>query len=223
MSKRIKSKTRESALPRRRSAAALSLQSPLHRQRVIPDKRRAANERAANEETRAVALGLEPLGRIPHKFYPNLRNVEPERSLADDLQLEGAALNRLVIAATTPKRPLSLDEARQLSARMTNTLCPKIGAAQWTCTRDECTCHLKESIPVPAARAGAAIACATTTRRPSYDEAVKHRPRGACYCDLDDRACYAAGHWEPACSWDNGPCRTVRCTDCPLYSNGLRN
>lgn len=28
-----------------------------------------------------------------------------------------------------------------------NTLCPKIGAAQWTCTREECTCHLKESIP----------------------------------------------------------------------------
>ena len=45
MSKRIKSKTRESALPRRRSAAALSLQSPRHRQRVIPDKRRAANKR----------------------------------------------------------------------------------------------------------------------------------------------------------------------------------
>ena len=29
-----------------------------------------------------------------------------------------------------------------------NTLCPKIGAAQWTCTKDECTCHLKESIGV---------------------------------------------------------------------------
>lgn len=45
-------------------------------------------------------------------------------------------------------------------------------------------------------RHGAAIACATTRRLP-YDEAVKHRPRGACYCDLDDRACYAAGHWNP--------------------------
>lgn len=31
---------------------------------------------------------------------------------------------------------------------MTNTLCPKIGAAQWTCTKDECTCHLKDSIGV---------------------------------------------------------------------------
>jgi hypothetical protein len=101
----------------------------------------------------------------------------------------------------------------------TNTLCPKIGAAQWTCTRDECTCHLKESIPVrrrvvdlsademnahavaafngAARKHGAAIACATATRRPSYEEAVKHRPRGACYCDLDDRACYMAGHWHP--------------------------
>ena len=47
---------------------------------------------------------------------------------------------------------------------------------------------------------GAAIACATATSpRPSYDEAIKHRPKGACYCDLDDRACYAAGHWEPIC------------------------
>lgn len=61
MSRRIKPKTRDSALPRKRSAAALALQSPLHRQRVIPDKRRASNERAMNEETRAVALGLEPL------------------------------------------------------------------------------------------------------------------------------------------------------------------
>ena len=48
----------------------------------------------------------------------------------------------------------------------------------------------------PTRRHGAAIACATT-RRPSYEKAVKHRPRGACYCDLDDRACYAAGHWQP--------------------------
>lgn len=104
---------------------------------------------------------------------------------------------------------------------MTNTLCPKIGAAQWTCTYDECTCHLKETIP---ARPGAAIACATATgKRPSYDEAIKHRPKGACYCDLDDRACYAAGHWEAACTWSNGPCRTIRCTNCPFYSSGLRN
>src|ERR1700676_5044593 len=29
---------------------------------------------------------------------------------------------------------------------MTNTLCPKIGAAQWSCTKDECTCHLNERI-----------------------------------------------------------------------------
>lgn len=61
-----------------------------------------------------------------------------------------------------------------------NTICPKIGAAQWTCTGSECTCHLK----------------ARAIER-EYNEAVKHRPPGACYCDLDDRACYAAGHWHP--------------------------
>jgi hypothetical protein len=104
---------------------------------------------------------------------------------------------------------------------MTNTLCPKIGAAQWTCTRDECTCHLKENIP---ARHGAAIACTkAVSKRPSYEDALKHRPRGACYCDLDDRACYAAGHWEATCPWGHRPCRTVRCTNCPHYSSGLRN
>jgi hypothetical protein len=46
-------------------------------------------------------------------------------------------------------------------------------------------------------RHGAAVACATAVRRLSYEKAVKHRPRGACYCDLDDRACYEAGHWHP--------------------------
>lgn len=30
----------------------------------------------------------------------------------------------------------------------TGTLCPKIGMHQWSCTREECTCHLKGSIPV---------------------------------------------------------------------------
>lgn len=24
-----------------------------------------------------------------------------------------------------------------------NTICPKIGAAQWTCSREECDCHRK--------------------------------------------------------------------------------
>lgn len=28
-----------------------------------------------------------------------------------------------------------------------NTLCPKVGASQWSCSREECTCHLKSSIP----------------------------------------------------------------------------
>jgi hypothetical protein len=102
-----------------------------------------------------------------------------------------------------------------------NTLCPKIGAAQWTCTRAECTCHLKETIPE---RRGAAAACAHSAgTRPSYEEAVKYRPRGACHCDLDDRACYAAGHWEAKYMVADEPCRTTRCTNCPFYSSGLRN
>ena len=29
-----------------------------------------------------------------------------------------------------------------------------------------------------------------------YDEAVKHRPTGTCYCDYDDRECYEHRHWE---------------------------
>jgi hypothetical protein len=28
-----------------------------------------------------------------------------------------------------------------------STLCPKIGTFQWSCTREECTCHLKSSLP----------------------------------------------------------------------------
>ena len=137
MSQRIKSKTRDSALPRRRSAPALALQSPRHRQRVIPDKRRASNERELRTHIR------ETEHRAPLAF--NEDTLDRERPLADDLRLEGAALNRLVIAATAPKS-MSLDMARKLSARMINTLCSKIGAAQWTCTKDECTCHLKETI-----------------------------------------------------------------------------
>lgn len=34
--------------------------------------------------------------------------------------------------------------------------------------------------------------------RMKYEEALKLRPRGACYCDLDDRACYERGHWQPS-------------------------
>lgn len=28
----------------------------------------------------------------------------------------------------------------------TNTLCPRLGAAQWTCSKADCACHLKETI-----------------------------------------------------------------------------
>lgn len=54
-----KPKTRESALPRRRSAAALSLQSPRHRQRVIPDKRaKLRNTGAPGEEMTEQLIGV---------------------------------------------------------------------------------------------------------------------------------------------------------------------
>lgn len=28
-----------------------------------------------------------------------------------------------------------------------NTLCPKVGASQWSCSHKECICHLKGSLP----------------------------------------------------------------------------
>jgi hypothetical protein len=44
--------------------------------------------------------------------------------------------------------PSELSQAELEPLPTGNTLCPKIGAEQWTCTKDECTCHLKESIGV---------------------------------------------------------------------------
>jgi hypothetical protein len=64
------------------------------------------------------------------------------RTLADDLRLEDAALHRRFIAATAPKRPLSLDEARQLSERMTRTL----GPAARRFTRAQCEEFLDHDI-----------------------------------------------------------------------------
>lgn len=42
---------------------------------------------------------------------------------------------------------------------------------------------------------------------PPYTVAILYRPYGACPCDLDDRACYMAGHWKPRIPplWDNAP------------------
>jgi hypothetical protein len=31
--------------------------------------------------------------------------------------------------------------------------------------------------------------------RPTYAEALKSRPPGACYCDFSDEVCYLRGHW----------------------------
>jgi hypothetical protein len=80
-------------------------------------------------------------------------------------------------------RPLEIDGVRH------NSNCGVFHTPAFRVQRSPCTCG--------AIRHGAAVACATAARRPPYEEAVKHRPRGACYCDLDDRACYAAGHWHP--------------------------
>ena len=33
-------------------------------------------------------------------------------------------------------------------------------------------------------------------KRLPYEKAVQLRPSGVCHCDLDDRHCYEAGHWE---------------------------
>jgi hypothetical protein len=49
------------ALPRKRSAAALSLQSARHRHRVIPDKRAAENERIHKETARRFGPALRAL------------------------------------------------------------------------------------------------------------------------------------------------------------------
>jgi hypothetical protein len=130
-----KSKTRNSALPRKRSTAALSLQSARHRQRVIPDKRATSNERAMNEEVRAVAYRT-----LLH--WSDLDILHAERALMDSARCtdwktgtdHGACKDVRCEHCT-----INFDEG----AQMTNTLCPKIGAAQWTCTGSECTCHLK--------------------------------------------------------------------------------
>jgi hypothetical protein len=88
----VKRKTRDSALPRRRSAPALALERPEHRPRTIPDKRRATNERAANEETRAVALGLEPLRRGPAARH--FTRKQCDEFLDHDLRAAGHRIQR---------------------------------------------------------------------------------------------------------------------------------
>lgn len=71
MSQRIKGRPRDSTLPRKRSAAALSLQSPRHRQQVIPDKRRAANERAFPPDDCECGARPDPsCTRTPSGRYP---------------------------------------------------------------------------------------------------------------------------------------------------------
>jgi hypothetical protein len=61
---KVKPKTREKALPRKRSAAALALQSPTHRHRVIPDERRKVSEREAKKE---IDGALCPICRRPKR------------------------------------------------------------------------------------------------------------------------------------------------------------
>ena len=100
---------------------------------------------------------------------------------------------------------------------MTNTLCPKIGATQWTCTYDECTCHLKETIPV---RKRARLADEIEEARARL-AALEHQALSATCAELGHKWKCLGG--AASCTWSNGPCRTIRCTNCPFYSSGLRN
>lgn len=54
------------------------------------------------------------------------------------------------------------------------------------------------------------------TKRLPYKEAVKRRPRGACYCDHDDKTCYALGHWSAV------PPRAPRGPLTRIHVNGQR-
>jgi hypothetical protein len=39
--------------------------------------------------------------------------------------------------------------------------------------------------------------------RMPYQHAARFKPKGGCYCDLSDQACYAAGHWRPNLPFPN--------------------
>lgn len=45
---------------------------------------------------------------------------------------------------------------------------------------------------------GCAVDCEAKCAKITYETAKPHRPEGACYCDLDDKACFEAGHWASA-------------------------
>lgn len=47
----------------------------------------------------------------------------------------------------------------------------------------------------------------------TYEEAIKARPPGACYCDLTDRECYDRGHWKPLVSEKLPEAKTLTETD----------
>jgi hypothetical protein len=42
---------------------------------------------------------------------------------------------------------------------------------------------------------GVAVDCEANCAKIKYVDALPRRPKGACYCDLDDKACFEAGHW----------------------------
>ncbi len=71
-----KSKTRVAPLPRKRSADALSLQSARHRQRVIPNKKRAARE-PTQEELRAIWENREIAGALIRAVESGLDDSVP--------------------------------------------------------------------------------------------------------------------------------------------------
>lgn len=74
-----------------------------------------------------------------------------------------------------------------------NTICPKLGAAQWSCTHDECTCHLKPTIWMTPKHPGDAVRHQLLSRDDpptelgdirimDYGEGGKQRYRVASFC-----------------------------------------
>lgn len=100
---------------------------------------------------------------------------------------------------------------------MTNTLCPKIGATQWTCTYDECTCHLKETIPV---RKRARLADEIEEARARL-AALEHQALSATCAELGHKWKCLGG---AACGCEDGSCSVPvntceRCGDCDYGDN----
>jgi hypothetical protein len=119
-----------------------------------------------------------------------------------------------VIDAPTPSELL---QAELEPLPTGNTLCPKIGAAQWTCTFDECTCHLKESIR---RRQRATLADEIEEARARL-AALEHRALSATCAELGHKMKCTGG---ANCGCEDGSCSIPvntceRCGDCDYGDN----